>query len=95
MKSYELVAKVIKGEQVSKTPVYGWVRENLTPQISEVYGSVENFEDKYEFDMSHIFGGPNPYSDPNLRKLIDSGEEIHRKYFYHFRCQMLTMLNPT
>lgn len=76
MKSYELVSKVIKGEPVSKTPVYGWLRENMTPQISEVYGSVENFEDHYEFDMSHIFGGPSPYGDTSLRKLIESKEEI-------------------
>lgn len=58
MTSKELVIKTIKGENPGRTPVYGWVEANLSDVISKKYGSVRNFEDHYQFDMSHIFGGP-------------------------------------
>ncbi len=61
MKSYELVSRTIKGEGPARTPIYAWVRAHLTDVISESFGSVENFEDYYEFDLHHIFGGPNPF----------------------------------
>lgn len=76
MKSYELVSKVIKGESVNRTPVYGWVRKNLSNQLTESFGSVENFEDKYEFDMAHIFGGPSPYNKSEIEELRSKGTEI-------------------
>lgn len=76
MKSYELVSKAIRGECVSKTPVYGWVRENLTPQITERFGSVEAFEDYYEFDMAHLFGGPLTYDMDEIARLVSQGIEI-------------------
>ena len=49
MTSRERVFKAIKGEKTDRTPIYGWVRENLKDEISEQYGSVEAFEDNYEF----------------------------------------------
>jgi uroporphyrinogen decarboxylase len=57
----ERVIQVIRHERPDRIPIYGWVRANLEEPISKVYGSVEAFEDHYEFDLSHIFGGPRPY----------------------------------
>lgn len=58
MNSAERVKNTILGNPTDRQPVYGWVRENLSEEISERFGSVEAFEDKYEFDAAHIFGGP-------------------------------------
>ena len=58
MTSRELVIKTMKGEACHRTPVYGWVRAELEKPITERFGSVENFEDHYRFDLAHIFGGP-------------------------------------
>ena len=76
MKSYELVAATIRGQESGRTPVYGWVSANLDRQISEVYGSVSAFEDYYAFDMAHIFGGPNCCDVSRLDELKASGIEI-------------------
>ena len=57
MNSTERVRNLILGKEIDRQPVYGWLRANLEKEISEKFGSVENFEDKYEFDMAHIFGG--------------------------------------
>ena len=53
-------------------PVYGWVRANLEEQISEAFGSVEGFEDRYEFDLAHLFGGPGPYRGDELKALREA-----------------------
>lgn len=58
MNSTERVINTILGRETDRQPIYGWVKENLSAQISESFGSVEAFEDKYEFDAAHIFGGP-------------------------------------
>ena len=58
MTSRELVIKTMKGQDCGRTPVYGWVRAELEKPITECFGSVENFEDHYRFDLAHIFGGP-------------------------------------
>lgn len=76
MKSYELVAKTIKGEKTSKTPVYGWVAGNLSREITEAFGSVSAFEDHYEFDAAHIFGGPGAFDMAEINKVVESGEEL-------------------
>ena len=57
----ERVIKVIRHEEPDRIPTYGWVAANLTPQIAEAFGSVQAFEDRYEFDFAHIFGGPNTF----------------------------------
>lgn len=75
MTSRELVIKTMKGENPGRTPIYGWVRAELEAPIRERFGSVENFEDKYEFDLAHIFGGPNPFGKC-LKSLREQGEEI-------------------
>jgi uroporphyrinogen decarboxylase len=65
----ERVIKVINHEKPDRVPVYGWVSANLGPEIAKAYGSVEAFEDKYEFDFSHIFGGPGSYPGDMLGEL--------------------------
>lgn len=58
MTGTERVKRTIRGEKTDRQPIYGWVSANLTNEITASYGSVAAFEDKYEFDASHIFGGP-------------------------------------
>lgn len=69
MNSKQLVKMTILGQNTTDiTPVYGWVRENLTNELTADFGSVENFEDHYRFDMAHIFGGPALYEDEAIEK---------------------------
>lgn len=65
----ERVISVIRHQKPDRIPIYGWVRANLEKEISEAFGSVEAFEDHYEFDLAHIFGGPNPYPSKVLAEL--------------------------
>ena len=60
MNSTERVRNTILGKPVDRQPIYGWVSFNLKDQITEAFGSVEAFEDKYEFDAAHIFSGISP-----------------------------------
>ena len=76
MTSRELVTRTIRGENPGRTPVYGWVSINLKDELTEVFGSVENFEDKYAFDMAHIFGGPSPHDGIRIRDLRRQKVEI-------------------
>ena len=69
MLSRERVIKVIRREKPDRTPIYGWVSANLTPQITEAFGSVAAFEDKYEFDFAHLFGGPATFPSESVEKL--------------------------
>ena len=75
MTSRELVFKTMRGETPPRTPVYGWVRFELEKPITEAFGSVENFEDHYRFDLAHIFGGPYAFGKC-LESLRKSGEPI-------------------
>ncbi len=75
MNSTQRVKNTITGKGADRTPVYGWVSANMTNQISAVYGNVAAFEDKYEFDMSHIFGGPGTY-DGNVLEQIRAKQEL-------------------
>ncbi|NCO42460.1 MAG: hypothetical protein COZ06_05990 [Armatimonadetes bacterium CG_4_10_14_3_um_filter_66_18] len=65
----ERVIQVIKHKRPDRLPIYGWVRANLSEQIAAAFGSVEDFEDKYEFDMHHAFGGPGSYAAEDLQRL--------------------------
>lgn len=58
----ERVIRVIRHGKPDRIPIYGWLFSNLSEQISAEFGSVEAFEDRYEFDFAHIFGGPRPYA---------------------------------
>ena len=75
MNSRELVTKTIKGENPGRTPVYGWVEANLGERISAEFGSVSSFEDYYEYDLAHIFGGPSPYPK-EISDLKEKGVEV-------------------
>ena len=59
MTSRERVIHVINHNKPDRVPIYGWVRANLEEPISKAFGSVEAFEDRYEFDLAHLFGGPH------------------------------------
>ncbi len=54
----ERVITVIEHGVPDRMPIYAWVRANLSEPITERFGSVEAFEDHYEFDFAHLFGGP-------------------------------------
>jgi len=69
MLSRERVLAVIQHKKPDRTPIYGWVAANLDKQISSVFGSVAAFEDRYEFDYAHLFGGPACWSHEALEKL--------------------------
>lgn len=69
MTSRERVLCVINHGTPDRVPVYGWVKANLTPQIAERWGSVEAFEDAYEFDLAHLFGGPSTWLPEHIQAL--------------------------
>jgi uroporphyrinogen decarboxylase len=69
MQSRDRVIAVIEHQLPDRVPIYGWVRANLEQPISEAFGSVEAFEDRYEFDFAHLFGGPSPYPQDTLEAL--------------------------
>lgn len=60
MTSRERVTAVIRHRKPDRLPIYGWVSANLNDPLTAAFGSVAAFEDKYEFDMAHLFGG-GPY----------------------------------
>jgi uroporphyrinogen decarboxylase len=69
----ERVIQVIRHEKPDRIPIYARVWANLEEPVSEAFGSVEAFEDHYEFDFAHIFGGPQPYATEALDELRRSG----------------------
>lgn len=93
MKSSELVKKTIRGERVSKTPVYGWVSANLEEEISQKFGSVRNFEDYYDFDMAHLFTNINPYDIDELKKLKEEKTEITPEILLSFPLKEVDDIN--
>ena len=75
MDSTERVRRTILGLPTDRQPIYGWVSANLTNELNEAYGSVAAFEDKYEFDMSHIFGGPGSFRGDVIDRIrAENGE---------------------
>ena len=76
MNSTERVRRTILGQPTDRQPIYGWVGANFPERIAAAYGSVENFEDKYEFDAAHLFGGPGAFDEDALQAVRDSGEEL-------------------
>ncbi len=69
MTSCERVRCVIAGQEVDRTPIYGWVAANLSAPINARWGSVAAFEDAYEFDMAHLFAGPPAFDEAKLAPL--------------------------
>lgn len=76
MNSTQRVKDVIAGKVVDRTPIYGWLAANLSEELTAAYGSVEAFEDKYEFDAAHIFGGPDPFNRELLDKIRRESDEF-------------------
>jgi len=76
MNSTERVRNAILGKPVDRQPIYGWVSANLSDEITKEYGSVAAFEDAYEFDAAHIFGGPGSYRGDVLNALRAENEEL-------------------
>lgn len=74
MNSRERVVAVIEGRTPDRIPIYGWVRANLEEQLTEAFGSPDAFEDKYEFDFAHLFGGPAPYTREQMKALREAGD---------------------
>ncbi len=73
MTSRERVQHVIDGGKPDRVPIYGWVRANLDEPIREAFGSCDAFEDHYEFDLAHLFGGPQPYVQSALEQALARG----------------------
>lgn len=76
MNSTERVRNTILGKPIDRQPIYGWLSANLTEQLTASHGSVEAFEDQYEFDMAHIFGGPGPFRQDVIERLRQENEEL-------------------
>ena len=76
MNSTERVRNLILGKPVDRQPIYGWVRANLDDKISECYGSSDAFEDKYEFDMAHIFAEASPFNKPYVATFRNEDGEV-------------------
>ena len=76
MNSTERVRNTILGKPTDRQPIYGWVSANLSEELTHTYGSVAAFEDKYEFDMSHLFGGPGSFRGDVLDRVRAENEEL-------------------
>ena len=76
MNSTERVRNTILGLPADRQPIYGWLSSDLDKQISAVYGSVANFEDQYEFDVAHIFGGPGSVNWDVVNPIMEANGEL-------------------
>lgn len=56
-------------EKPDRIPIYGWIGTELRDEITKEFGSLEAFEDNYEFDYAHLFGGPPVYPESDLTEL--------------------------
>ena len=65
----ERVIATLQRRKADRMPVYGWVSANLSGPIAERFGSVAAFEDHYEFDFAHLFGGPATYRSEAVEAL--------------------------
>ena len=69
----ERVIAVIRHERPDRQPIYGWVGANLGKEITAAFGSVAAFEDQYEFDFAHLFGGPGPFPKLDAVRAANGG----------------------
>ena len=76
MNGTERVRNAILGKGVDRQPIYGWVDANLREEITQRWGSVAAFEDHYEFDAAHIFGGPGPHKGDLLQAIKEKEGEL-------------------
>jgi len=75
MNSTERVRATIIGQPIDRQPIFGWVSFNLGNEIAARWGSVEAFEDKYEFDIAHLFGGPDSFDLSVINSIAPVGSE--------------------
>ena len=75
MNSTERVRAAILGRPYDRQPIYGWVSANLGNEITEHWGSVGAFEDQYEFDIAHLFGGPGCFNGDVINAIAPMGSE--------------------
>lgn len=75
MNSTERVRATIIGQPIDRQPIYGWVSFNLGNEITARWGSVEAFEDKYEFDIAHLFGDPDSFDFSVINSIAPVGSE--------------------
>ena len=75
MNSTERTRAARLGQPYDRQPIYGWVAANLGAEIAEKWGSVEAFEDKYEFDVAHLFGGPPNFNGELIQSIAPMGSE--------------------
>ena len=75
MNSTERVRAAILGQPYDRQPIYGWVSANLGGEIAARWGSVEAFEDRYEFDVAHLFGGPGCFNGELINSIAPMGSE--------------------
>lgn len=73
MNSHERVLAAIKHQPVDRMPVYGWTSANMSEPINEAFGSIDAFEDHYEFDLVHLFGGPHPHPR-EVRRAVEGAD---------------------
>ena len=76
MNSTERITRAILGKETDRTPIYGWVSANLRDELTAAYGSVAAFEDKYEFDMAHLFAGPHAFNDALINSIREKNDEL-------------------
>jgi uroporphyrinogen decarboxylase len=76
MNSRERVLATIQHRPADRMPVYGWTKANLEQPICAAFGSVDAFEDHYEFDLVHLFGGPNPHAASSVRPVEGAAPSI-------------------
>jgi uroporphyrinogen decarboxylase len=76
MNSRERVRATIEHRPADRMPVYGWTEGNLAEPIRAAFGSQDAFDDHYEFDLVHLFGGPNPNPASARRAVEGAGESI-------------------
>lgn len=76
MNGTERVSRTIRGLEVDRQPIYGWLSANLSEEISARFGSVEAFEDRYEFDAAHIFGGPGSFRGDVIDAIAAEADEL-------------------
>ena len=75
MNGIERIRATILGHPIDRQPIYGWVSFNLGNEITARWGSVEAFEDKYEFDIAHLFGGPDSFNLDVINAIATIGSE--------------------
>lgn len=76
MNSHERVLAAIQHRPVDRMPVYGWTKANLEQPICDAFGSIDAFEDRYEFDLVHLFGGAYPHPEAYSRPSESSAPSI-------------------